>query len=136
MKRIYSTLTLLLLAATAASAQTSIDKMSATAGVTVRPDVTVTGYLIDAQCASANMPRLVTVASEHATACAVGCPTREYGLVMDDGMWVPFDEKSSKKVAKLLAKTKTLEGLRVAAKGQPLPQVFAVSSLKEIETDE
>jgi ABC-type Fe3+-hydroxamate transport system substrate-binding protein len=136
MKRIYSTLTVLLLAVTVAPAQISIDRLSATSGRTVQPDITVAGYLMDAQCASTNMRRLVTAASEHTTACAVGCPTQEYGLVMDDGMWVPFDEKSSKKVAKLLAKTTTPKGLRVTAKGQANPKAFSVSSLKEVKPDD
>jgi hypothetical protein len=133
MRNLFSTLAVVLAAASVVPAQMNIDMLSTKANSNYKPEVVVTGYLIDAKCASANWDTIVTAASTHTTECSVGCPTGEYGVVMPDGMWVPFDEKSSKKVAKLLAKTTTAKGLKVSARGSVNGEVFSVSGLKEIK---
>jgi hypothetical protein len=131
MKNIFSILAVVLMAVTLAPAQANFEMMRSTSQPTA-PQAVVTGYLLDAKCATANPNRLTTVASSHTTACAIGCPTGEYGVVWD-GLWVPFDEKSSKKVAKLLSKTSTEKGLRVTAKGTLNGEILTVSSLKEVK---
>jgi hypothetical protein len=131
MKTLLAVAAVVFLAVTVVPAQTNFEMIRATSGPAA-PQAIVTGYLLDVKCASANPNRLTTVASSHETACAVGCPTGEYGVVWE-GMWVPFDEKSSKKVAKLLAKTETKKGLRVTARGTLNGDMLSVSSLKEVK---
>jgi hypothetical protein len=134
MKKMISVLAVVFAAVTLAPAQANFEVMRATSQPGA-PQAVVTGYLVDAKCANANMNALTILGSSHATACAIGCPTGEYGVVFE-GMFISFDEKASKKVAKLLSKTTVQKGLRVTARGTLEGDTLTVSNLKEVKPED
>jgi hypothetical protein len=134
MKKMISVLAVVFAVVTLAPAQANFEMMRATSQPSA-PQALVTGYLVDAKCANAHKGTLTILGSSHPTACAIGCPTGEYGVVFE-GMFIAFDGKASKKVAKLLSKTTVQKGLRVTARGTLEGDVLTVSNLKEAKEDE
>src|SRR5437016_5166432 len=79
---------------------------------TEQPEVTLTGYLVDKTCALTHKSALDAMAVSHTTPCALEHMMGGLGIV-SDGLWVPFDEKGSKKAADLLKKSRTDRGVKV-----------------------
>ena len=54
---------------------------------------------------------------------------------MSNNIWVPFDQKGSKKALDVIKKTKVDRGLMVKVTGTLEADRFVVSNLKEIKSD-
>ncbi len=102
---------------------------------TSNSNTTLVGFIVDKPCISMHMDNLYSVASNHQTLCALRYGKKGLGVVSKN-KWYPFDEKGSEKAVELLRKVNTQQGMIVSVSGKMKDDMFVVSSIKEIKTDD
>lgn len=97
--------------------------------------VTLTGYLIDNNCAAnhANDKAFATWVKTHGTSCATmeSCEKSGYAVFADDKLF-KFDDNGNNSAQDLLKNTKSKKGLHVTVEGTVAGDTIKVTKLTEI----
>jgi hypothetical protein len=107
------------------------------AGALIAQDksVTLTGYLIDNNCAAnhANDKAFATWVKTHGTSCAMmdACEKSGYAVFADDKLY-KFDDNGNTSAAALLKSTKSTKGLHVKVEGTVDGDNIKVTKMTEI----
>ena len=136
MKTLFSTAAVVLLTATAVSAQFMSGEAMRGGSHSASLDQTmnVKGYLVDTRCAASHASNLLDMATAHPRVCTLRQGTSGLGVAAK-GKWLPFDDKGVKKAFELLEKSTVEKGVMVSVTGKVMGDKFVVSRIKEVVKD-
>lgn len=132
MKRFTGTIAVMIFAVTLAFAQGGSAGSKEEKAKKSTEEVTLTGVIIDKHCVAGHEAELDSLATSHATACALKCAVAGNPLgLISEGKWYAFDAAGSKKAAKLLKKAKGDKAVRAEVTGRLDGETLTVSGIKE-----